>query len=89
MHATFLKNMAFLKQNLPAIYQFYQGYTANNIQLAVDDNGFINLAVNNAFLYPEDPKAMSLQQVKTFLQNPPIQQSLSTVVPQLHFYNSR
>ena len=71
LHATFLKNMAFLKQNLPAIYQFYQGYTPNNIQLAVDDNGFINLAVNNAFLYPEDPKAMSLQQVKTFLQNPP------------------
>jgi len=70
LHATFLNNMALLKSNMPAIYEYYQHYKANHIQLAIDDNGSINLAVNNAFFYPEDPKAMSHQQVDTFLQSP-------------------
>jgi len=71
LHVTFLHNMAFLKQNMPAIYRYYQDYTPSNVQLAVDDNGCINLAVNNAFLYPDDPKVMSHKQVDTFLQKPP------------------
>jgi len=70
LHATFLKNMALLKANMPAIYEYYQHYQATHVQLAIDDNGAVNLAVNNAFFYPEDPKAMSDQQVDTFLQSP-------------------
>jgi hypothetical protein len=63
--------MAFLKQNMPAIYQYFQSYTPNNAQLAIDDNGFINIVANNAFVYQADPKVMSLKQVEVFLQNPP------------------
>jgi len=71
LQATFLKNMVFLKQNLPAIYQYYQGYTPKKVQLAIDDHGFVNLATNNQFIYQEDPKEASLKQVNMFLQNPP------------------
>jgi len=71
LQATFLKNMMFLKQHMPAIYEYYQNYTPKKIQLAIDNKGAINLATNNQFVYPDDPKQESLKQVDAFLQKPP------------------
>lgn len=71
LQATFVKNMAFLKQYMPAIYQYYQRYTPQKVQLAFDGNGAVNLMTNNEFVYQDDPKQASLQQVKTFLKKPP------------------
>lgn len=71
LQATFVKNMAFLKQYMPSIYQFYQNYTPQKIQLAFDSHGAVNLIANNVFVYQEDPKDASLKQVEAFLKKPP------------------
>ena len=70
LHATFLKNMAFLKQNMPTIFQYYQGYKPKKVHLAIDNNGSVNLSVNDAFVYQEDPKQSSINQVSNFLKKP-------------------
>ena len=71
LQATFMKNMAFLKQNMPAIYDYYQHYTPQKVQLAFDTNGAVNLMTNNKFVYQTDPKQASLKQVELFLKRPP------------------
>lgn len=71
LRATFLKNMAVLKEQMPAIYNYYQNYSASKIQLALDDNGQVNLVSNGEFVYQGDAKESSKIQVKEFLKAPP------------------
>ncbi len=71
LRATFMKNMATLKERMPEIYRYYENYTPQNVQLAFDENGFINLVADNAFVYQEDPKLSSQQQVDAFITKPP------------------
>ncbi|WP_413701354.1 6-hydroxymethylpterin diphosphokinase MptE-like protein [Psychromonas sp. KJ10-10] len=71
LQATFLKNMACLKLHMPSVYQFFQHYQPQKVQLAFDNNGEVNLSTGDQFVYGEDPKASSLAQVETFLKNPP------------------
>lgn len=70
LQAMFMKNMAFLKQSMPAIYAFYQSYTPQTAQLAIDNQGAVNLSTNNQFFYLEDPKQASIKQVEAFIKKP-------------------
>jgi len=71
LQATFLKNMAYLKLNMPSVYQYFENYQPKKIQLALDNNGQVNLFSDNNFVYQDDPKSASLTQVETFLKAPP------------------
>lgn len=71
LQATFFKNMAFLKESMPAIYEYYASYSPQRAELAIDANGFVNLKSNGQFVYSDDPKKLSFQQVTTFFKNPP------------------
>lgn len=71
LRATFLKNMAVLKEHMPAIYHYYQNYSATRIQLALDDKGQVNLVTNGEFFYKNDAKESSKVQVEAFLKSPP------------------
>ena len=71
LQTTFFKNMAFLKESMPAIYEYYASYTPQRAELAIDANGFVNLKSNGQFVYNDDPKKSSCEQVDTFFQNPP------------------
>lgn len=71
LQATFLKNMACLKLHMPAVYQYFQNYQPQKVQLALDNNGEVNLSTGNQFVYDADPKVSSLTQVEKFLENPP------------------
>ena len=71
LQATFMKNMAFLKQNMPDIYEYYQNYNPRKVQLTFDNNGAVNLIANNTFVYQDDPKEASHKQVDAFLKKPP------------------
>lgn len=71
LRANFMKNMATLKEWMPAIYEYYCNYTPNNIQIALDESGHVNLIANNEFVYKDDPKLSSQAQVDEFLAKPP------------------
>jgi len=71
LRATFLKNMTTLKEQMPAIYDYYKNYTPIKVQLALDDNGNVNLLTNGQFVYQDDPKLSSRAQVDLFISNPP------------------
>ncbi|WP_354624017.1 hypothetical protein [Psychromonas sp. MME2] len=57
LRATFLKNMAVLKTQMPTIYQYYQNYTPTKVQLGLDSHGHVNLISNGEYVYQEDPEA--------------------------------
>ena len=71
LRATFIKNMAVLKEHMPAIYHYYQNYTPSKVQLSLDSNGHVNLIANGEFVYQNDPKLSSQAQVDKFLKKPP------------------
>ena len=71
LRATFIKNMASLKERMPAIYEYYQNYSAKSVQLTLDDKGNANLVSGGHFVYQEDPKLSSLAQVEEFLKKAP------------------
>ena len=71
LQATFLKNMTFLKLKMPAIFQYFQNYQPQKVQLAFDANGYVNVIANNEFVYQGDPKDSSIKQVEAFLDKPP------------------
>jgi len=70
LRATFIKNMAVLKERMPAIHAYYKNYTATKVQLALDANGHVNLIANDAFVYKDNPKVSSQAQVAEFLKKP-------------------
>jgi len=71
LRATFIKNMATLKEYMPTIYEYYLNYTPTKIQLGLDNNGHVNLLANGEFVYKNDPKLESQSQVAEFLKKPP------------------
>lgn len=71
LRATFIKNMATLKEWIPSVYDYYVNYTPKKIQLGLDNNGKVNLIANGEFVYKDDPKSSSLLQVNKFLKKPP------------------
>lgn len=70
LQAMFMKNMGFLQQSMPAIFDFYQSYQPQTTQLAIDKQGAVNLLTNNQFLYQDDPKVASIKQVEAFIKKP-------------------
>jgi len=71
LQATFFKNMAYLKESMPSIYQYFTDYVPKRTQLAFDNSGLINLQSNGQLVYPGDPKLASSKQVKAFFNNAP------------------
>ncbi|WP_415886877.1 6-hydroxymethylpterin diphosphokinase MptE-like protein [Neptuniibacter sp. QD37_6] len=68
------KNMAFLKESLPALYSYYKDYSPVEMVLAFDDRGDINIQnQSGSFVYPENPKEYADKQYSAFCNRPHVQ----------------
>lgn len=68
---TFKSNMAFLKEHLPGLYEYYENYQPEDMFLSFDEDGHFNLQnKNGTFVYPGDPELFSSQQLEEFKNKP-------------------
>tara|TARA_R110001583_G_scaffold26571_4_gene95770 strand:+ start:13688 stop:15670 length:1983 start_codon:yes stop_codon:yes gene_type:complete len=70
LSATFSHNMATLKKEMPAIYQYYENYVPKSVHLVFDEMGQVNLSANGKFVYQGNPLVESNQQVAKFINEP-------------------
>jgi hypothetical protein len=70
LRATFLNNMEAFKNILPELYEFFKEYEPGNTLLTIDTNNNVNLVDNGNLVYDGDPKALAVQQVDAFAQDP-------------------
>ena len=83
MEVTFRKNMAFLKQVSPDLYQRFENYTPSELRLSYDADNHLNLVnfnLNNKPVYQGDPVDFCHLQFKKYQErpNPPVSKLLKT-----------
>ena len=66
---TFNNNMKLLEQKAPDIHKMFLNFTPANGSLSIEENGEINIIVNNEKIYPYNPEDFARKQVETF-RNP-------------------
>jgi hypothetical protein len=70
----FKKNMDFLKDNLPALHNYYKDYSPVEMALAFDERGDINIQnKSGCFVYPENPEKYAEKQYSAFCNRPHVQ----------------
>jgi len=70
LRATYLTNMAVMKQFMPEIFEFFQNYTPTRAKLTFDHNGELNMVSEGALVYEEHAKAVSYEQAELFFEEP-------------------
>ncbi|WP_199608983.1 motility associated factor glycosyltransferase family protein [Flocculibacter collagenilyticus] len=67
---TFQKNLIFFKDQFPHFYEKFKDYRPEKFGLELDESGALNIGGPTGWVYSEDPKEVSLQQAKDFLEQP-------------------
>ncbi|WP_415900043.1 6-hydroxymethylpterin diphosphokinase MptE-like protein [Neptuniibacter sp. QD48_11] len=67
------KNIAYIKDKLPSLYEFYLDYKPEKMQVGFDDAGNLNLVnASGVYVYPEDPEIFACKQVEAYKKKPTI-----------------
>jgi len=68
---TFEKNMVFLKEKLPSLFNYFQSYKSERLQLILDAQGSYNIQnPDGVCVYQGNPEEFSYRQCQRFLEKP-------------------
>ncbi|WP_310736313.1 6-hydroxymethylpterin diphosphokinase MptE-like protein [Pseudoalteromonas sp. SR43-5] len=70
LKATLISNLELLKEKMPNVYNTFKNFEVENLGVALDEFGQVNLINNNEFTYREPPSELAVKQVELFLQEP-------------------
>lgn len=70
LNITFNRNLAALEKHFPNFFHRFKDYTPTEFALEMDNQGHLNIASKEGFLYDNDPQKVCVEQVDAFAKCP-------------------